>query len=194
MVKVVLAGESGVGKTSLVTRFLNNMYTDQRFSTRDGACHDAKVEVDGAVVEMAIWDTAGQEEFRSMVRTYYRGAHACLLCTTLDVLAKLPGWYKTLQEAEERAKIVLVFTKSDMYTDDQVERAWDKLQEMKDKGELNFEEVIVTSAKMNLGVEEAFVTVAKHAITVNIEEEVVGLDLSGVIKGGKKPKPSCCKK
>ncbi|KAG8681980.1 hypothetical protein FRC09_017111, partial [Ceratobasidium sp. 395] len=76
--KVVIMGSSGVGKTSLVTRYVEERFA-QTTTTTGAFFHSKKVTVDGTKVRLQIWDTAGQERFRSMAPMYYRGASAAIL-------------------------------------------------------------------------------------------------------------------
>jgi GTPase SAR1 family protein len=82
--KVVVVGDSGVGKTALLLRFVCDSYYDAGVSGTIGGTFLAKsLDVDGAGVNLKIWDTAGQERFRSVIRMYYRGAGAAILCCDL---------------------------------------------------------------------------------------------------------------
>lgn len=79
LTKILLVGESGVGKTSLMMRFNNHEFVSN-YITTIGIDFQAKVmEIDGCRVKVQIWDTAGQERFRSITKSYYRGSHAILL-------------------------------------------------------------------------------------------------------------------
>ncbi|KAG9094360.1 hypothetical protein FRC06_010885 [Ceratobasidium sp. 370] len=77
--KVVIMGSAGVGKTSLVTRYVEERFAPQTTTTTGAFFHSKKVTVDGTKVRLQIWDTAGQERFRSMAPMYYRGASAAIL-------------------------------------------------------------------------------------------------------------------
>ena len=76
--KVVLAGQSGVGKTSIVCLF-NNCDNSNASPTIGVAFHRRKISDRNGIVEMDIWDTAGQEKFKSLTTAYYKGADAILL-------------------------------------------------------------------------------------------------------------------
>lgn len=78
--KIVLVGNSGVGKTALVLRFVQDTYRDDYPGTIGGSYLAKQITVDSVPFNLQIWDTAGQERFRSMVRIYYRGASAAILC------------------------------------------------------------------------------------------------------------------
>ena len=80
--KIVLIGNSGVGKTALVLRFVQDTYLDDYPGTIGGSYLAKKITVDSVPLTLQIWDTAGQERFHAMLPLYYRGAdgRSCLLC------------------------------------------------------------------------------------------------------------------
>ncbi|KAF8851491.1 putative ras-like GTP-binding protein [Acephala macrosclerotiorum] len=84
--KIVVLGSQGVGKTSLVHRYVKNQFSPASTTSTVGASFLTKRVVDedsDTVVRLQIWDTAGQERFRSISRLYYRGANACILCYSI---------------------------------------------------------------------------------------------------------------
>ena len=80
--KVVLLGESGVGKTCIIARFINNTFEENLISTT-GASYAGKTmtfdEYDGKSIRFEIWDTAGQEKYRSLTKIFYKDATAAIL-------------------------------------------------------------------------------------------------------------------
>ena len=90
--KVILLGDSAVGKSKLVERFLMGDYHPRQLSTYALTLFRYHAEVDGKKVEVDFWDTAGQERFSAMHPSYYFGAHVCILC--FDVTRK--ATYKNL--------------------------------------------------------------------------------------------------
>ena len=85
-IKIVLAGESSVGKTCVVERVLKNEFVDDQSSTLGALYSTLESEIDGKNVIYQIWDTAGQEKYRSLIPSYTRGASIILL--TFDVTNK----------------------------------------------------------------------------------------------------------
>ena len=77
--KVLLIGDSGVGKSSLLLRFADDTYTDCYISTIGVDFKIKTVELDGETVKLQLWDTAGQERFKTITSNYYRGAHGFIL-------------------------------------------------------------------------------------------------------------------
>jgi Rab-like protein 2 len=116
-VKIILLGDSAVGKSKLVERFLMDDYVPRQLSTFALTVFRHKGEVDGKTVEVDFWDTAGQERFASMHPSYYHRAHACIL--VFDVTRKvtyknLNLWYKELQQYRKGIPTVVVANKVDV--------------------------------------------------------------------------------
>lgn len=82
--KIIIAGSSGVGKSSLLHRFVDNIYSENLLSTIGVDFKFKTLEIRGKKVKMQIWDTAGSEAFRSIVSAYYRGANAVVLVYAID--------------------------------------------------------------------------------------------------------------
>ena len=77
--KVIILGDSGVGKTSLMNQFVNKKFSNQYKATIGADFLTKEVMVDDRLVTMQIWDTAGQERFQSLGVAFYRGADSCVL-------------------------------------------------------------------------------------------------------------------
>ncbi|RMZ81880.1 hypothetical protein DV738_g1976, partial [Chaetothyriales sp. CBS 135597] len=127
--KLVVLGAQGVGKTSLVSRYINpTVPLSKNVQSTIGASFVTKKIIDpdtSTVVRLQIWDTAGQERFRSISRLYYRGAHACLLCydvTNEQSFEEMKGWLSEMKESgDSRADepiIHIVGTKTDIVAED----------------------------------------------------------------------------
>ncbi|XP_028916865.1 rab-like protein 2A isoform X2 [Ornithorhynchus anatinus] len=115
-VKIICLGDSAVGKSKLMERFLLDGFQPQQLSTFALTLYKYTATVDGKTVLVDFWDTAGQERFRSLHASYYHKAHACIM--VFDVQRKvtyknLGGWYKELREFRPEIPCVLVANKID---------------------------------------------------------------------------------
>ncbi|KAF8925117.1 Ras- protein ric2 [Dissophora ornata] len=117
--KIVLIGESGVGKTNILSRFTQNEFTLESKSTIGIEFATAKsIEIDGKIIKAQIWDTAGQERYRAITAAFYRGAVGALLVydiSRLKTFQSLERWLSELREhADVNMVIMLVGNKSDL--------------------------------------------------------------------------------
>eukprot|EP00126_Sphaerothecum_destruens_P000085 Sdes_comp10104_c0_seq1m1708 len=80
LLKVIILGDSGVGKTSLMSRFVNDRFTSQYKATIGADFLSKEIMIGDRLVTLQIWDTAGQERFQSLGVAFYRGADCCVLC------------------------------------------------------------------------------------------------------------------
>ncbi|KAI9704536.1 MAG: hypothetical protein M1820_005610 [Bogoriella megaspora] len=127
--KIVVLGSQGVGKTSLVHRYVKNAFTPPTTTSTIGASFLTKRVVDidtSTVVRLQIWDTAGQERFRSISKLYYRGANAAVLCydiTDADSFAEMGRWLLELKKnLGDDVILHIVGTKSDVVAEDPTKR------------------------------------------------------------------------
>ncbi len=81
---MIIAGSSGVGKSCLLLRFVDNVFSNNTISTIGVDFKFKTLDINGTTVKMQIWDTAGSENFRSIVSAYYRGANAVVLVYKID--------------------------------------------------------------------------------------------------------------
>merc|ERR1711981_545781 len=158
--KLVLLGDSAVGKSSLVLRFVRGQFFEYQESTIGAAFLTQNVSLNDSTVKFEIWDTAGQERYHSLAPMYYRGAAAAVVVydiTNSDSFARAKSWVKELQrQGSPNIVIALAGNKCDLATKRKVE-ASEATEYAKDNG-LFFME---TSAKTALNVEELFKAIAK---------------------------------
>ncbi|GAM40502.1 hypothetical protein TCE0_039r12900 [Talaromyces pinophilus] len=163
--KLVLLGESAVGKSSLVLRFVKDQFDDYRESTIGAAFLTQTISLDeNTTVKFEIWDTAGQERYKSLAPMYYRNANCAVVVydiTQSASLDKAKSWVKELQrQANENIIIALAGNKLDLVTENPDKRAIataDAEAYAKEAGLLFFE----TSAKTTTNVKELFTAIAK---------------------------------
>ncbi|XP_041473861.1 ras-related protein Rab-37-like [Lytechinus variegatus] len=159
--KVMLIGDSGVGKTCLLVRFKDGAFLSGSFISTVGIDFRNKVvDIDGAKVKLQIWDTAGQERFRSVTHAYYRDAHALLLLfdvTNRQSFENIRAWVGEIHEyANDDVVVMLLGNKADMTSERAVKR-----EEAEKLGRDNSIPYMETSAKTGLNVDLAFIAVAK---------------------------------
>jgi len=116
--KVVLIGDSGVGKSNLLSRFTRNEFNMESKSTIGVEFATRSLNVDGKNIKAQIWDTAGQERYRAITSAYYRGAVGALLVYDISkhgTYTNVTRWLKELRDhADANIVIMLVGNKSDL--------------------------------------------------------------------------------
>ncbi|XP_022096472.1 ras and EF-hand domain-containing protein homolog isoform X2 [Acanthaster planci] len=115
--KVVMCGDSGVGKTSFLQRFCHNTFSDNPQVTIEIGFHMKSLVLDNSVVSLQIWDTAGQERFRSIPHAYFRKADGVLLLYDLSCeksFLSVKSWIASIREVDDAATIMLVGHKEDL--------------------------------------------------------------------------------
>ncbi|GAA5959698.1 hypothetical protein JCM8115_001301 [Rhodotorula mucilaginosa] len=159
--KLLLIGDSGVGKSCLLLRFADDTYTESYISTIGVDFKIRTIELEGKTVKLQIWDTAGQERFRTITSSYYRGAHGIIVVydvTDQDTFSNVKQWLQEIDRyACEGVNKLLVGNKSDLTTKKVVDYAVAK--EFADQIGVS---LLETSAKNATNVEQAFLTMAKQ--------------------------------
>ncbi|KAK6945520.1 Small GTPase [Dillenia turbinata] len=156
--KVVLIGDSGVGKSNLLSRFTRNEFCLESKSTIGVEFATRTLQVEGRTVKAQIWDTAGQERYRAITSAYYRGALGALLVydvTKPTTFENVSRWLKELRDhADSNIVIMLIGNKTDLKHLRAV--ATEDAQGFAEKEGLSF---IETSALEATNVEKAFQTI-----------------------------------
>lgn len=159
LIKLLLIGDSGVGKSCLLLRFSDDCFTPS-FITTIGIDFKIKtIDLDGKRIKLQIWDTAGQERFRTITTAYYRGAMGILLVydvTDDQSFQNIRNWIRNIeQHAADNVNKILIGNKADMESEKDVDYA--RGQALAQEYEIKFFE---TSAKTNQNVVEAFEAIA----------------------------------
>lgn len=188
--KLVLLGESAVGKSSLVLRFVKGQFHEYQESTIGAAFLTQTVCLDDTTVKFEIWDTAGQERYHSLAPMYYRGAQAAIVVydvTSTDTFARAKTWVKELQrQANPNIVIALAGNKADLASKRTVDQ--EEASQYADDNGLLFME---TSAKTAKNVNEIFLAIAKKLPKNDQRQGAQGgtVSVSKESEGGKK---GCC--
>jgi len=163
--KVVLIGDSGVGKSNLLSRFTRNEFNLESKSTIGVEFATKSILVDGKTIKAQIWDTAGQERYRAITSAYYRGAVGALLVYDISkalTFENVERWLKELRDhAENNIVIMLVGNKSDLKHKRAV--ATEDAMSFAERNNLAF---IETSALDATGVDEAFRTILTGSLSL----------------------------
>lgn len=119
IMKVIVVGNGMVGKSSMITRFAQNVYTDEYKKTLgcDFLEKDYFIKSSGEEIKFNIWDTAGQEEYDALTKKYYRGAQACILAFSTTDRASfddLTKWRKKVEDQCGKIPMIIVQTKIDL--------------------------------------------------------------------------------
>ncbi|GLT68912.1 hypothetical protein SLA2020_411050 [Shorea laevis] len=170
MLKVIVLGDSGVGKTSLMNQYVHKKFNQQYKATIGADFVTKELHIDDMLVTLQIWDTAGQERFQSLGSAFYRGADCCVLVfdvNTLKTFNTLNNWRKEFLKQADASDpntfpFVLIGNKIDKdggrsrVVSERKAREW-----CASMGNIPYFE---TSAKEDYNVDDAFLGVAKSAL------------------------------
>uniref|UniRef100_A0A8C4R442 small monomeric GTPase n=1 Tax=Eptatretus burgeri TaxID=7764 RepID=A0A8C4R442_EPTBU len=202
--KVVLIGDSGVGKSNLLSRFTRNEFNLESKSTIGVEFATRSIQVDGKIVKAQIWDTAGQERYRAITAAYYRGAVGALLVYDIakhQTYENVELWLKELRDhADSNIVIMLVGNKSDLRHLRAV--TTEEARTFAEKHDLSF---IETSALDSTNVESAFINILTEIYRIVSQRQILDQGMQQTLPGGsvvpidpttpdtnKSNRPSCC--
>ena len=157
-----MLGSFAVGKTSLVQRFVNSIFSD-KYQTTIGVKIDQKtVSVNDVEVNLLLWDIHGEDDYQKVNPTYLMGSSGCFIVIDGTRSASLEIGNELIKMAKKtapKAAIIIIINKSDLRDD------WDITDEDIEQYRKQGYEVIITSAKTNESVDSAFTTIAR--LTLN---------------------------
>lgn len=185
LLKIIILGDSGVGKTSIMNRYVNKKFSSQYKATIGADFVTKDVVVDDRLVTMQIWDTAGQERFQSLGVAFYRGADCCVLVydvTAPTTFKSLDSWrdeflIQASPRDPENFPFIVIGNKIDQESravSAKRAQAW-----CQSKNNLPYFE---TSAKEAINVESAFITVARNGLAQESDVDLFRNDFPDQIR------------
>ncbi|XP_017776483.1 PREDICTED: ras-related protein Rab-31-like isoform X2 [Nicrophorus vespilloides] len=171
--KLVILGDGGVGKTSLITRYTQKAFNLNISSTIGASFFTCKTNIDNAIVRLQIWDTAGQERFKAMTPMFYRNANAALLVfdiTCLDSFGNMQTWAQQLKGNVVEPMVLCVIGNKIDLSENRVSRE-EALQYANSIGAQYFE----CSAKEDQGIGQVFETISRDLIRLSSDSSVKSL-------------------
>ncbi|KAJ6230759.1 ras-related protein rab11 [Anaeramoeba flamelloides] len=203
--KLVLIGDSGVGKTNLLTRFCRNEFNIGSKMTIGVEFASKTMEIENTTLKAQVWDTAGQEKYRAITNTFYRGAKGALLVysvTERQSFINLKNWLTELRENSPKdITVMLIGNKIDLA--DNREVLTHEGTNFAEENNLNF---IETSAKDATNVEYAFLSILTDIFEKDKKKEIIStenvktvsssgqirLEENVILKNEQEKKSGCC--
>ena len=188
--KVLLLGDSTVGKTCFLMRYTDKSFQEAHMSTigLDYRLKNMQLK-NGKNIKLQIWDTAGQDRFRAITKNYYKGAHGILLIydiTSIQTYENVKNWIAQIrEEASPHIVIYIIGNKIDMVEERKIKT--EEGQKLANEFHLQFYE---TSAKTGENVNETF-----ESLVNKIDEvysQIEANNRANKLSGGKKKKNGCC--
>ncbi|KAH3674670.1 hypothetical protein WICMUC_003086 [Wickerhamomyces mucosus] len=193
ILKLLLVGDSGVGKSCLLLRFVEDKFNPSFITTIGIDFKIRTIEIDGKRIKLQVWDTAGQERFRTITTAYYRGATGIILVydvTDSRTFENIKNWFQTVnQHANDDTQLILVGNKND--ETDLRSVSYEEGENLSKELGIPFLEA---SAKTNDNVEKLFFELAKIILEKNKNNEsLTGKGNGGVnVNGSNSTKQSNC--
>ncbi|KAI6657449.1 Ras-related protein Rab-7a [Oopsacas minuta] len=194
LLKVIILGDSGVGKTSLMNQYVKKKFTNKYKATIGADFLNKEVMIDDRLVTLQIWDTAGQERFQSLGVAFYRGADCCVLVydvTQPNSFKNLESWrddflIQASPRYPEKLPFVVLGNKVDLDTRGVPIRRAQAWCDSK-----NNTPYFETSAKEAINVEQAFEAIARNALEQEEANGNIGVTSHVELEHGK-TKSGCC--
>lgn len=157
--KVILVGDMSVGKSSVAIRQCKNMFPGEIQPTIGSSQLYTKIPIEDKVIHMIIWDTAGQEEYNSLIPMYTRNSDcAIIVCSAVNQqsIDNIQKWHRILEESTESPEIIIAVNKIDLL-EDQI----NGMNEIRAKLSKKYQNIFFVSAKTGYSISELFVAAAE---------------------------------
>ncbi|XP_018425997.1 PREDICTED: ras-related protein Rab-19 [Nanorana parkeri] len=165
--KIILIGDSNVGKTCVVQRFQSGVFSDKHQNTIGVDFTVRSLNIEGKKVKVQVWDTAGQERFRTITQSYYRSAHGAIIAydiTRRQTFDSVPHWIHEVERyGAANLMVMLIGNKTDLVENRQI--LFEEACTLAEK--FSMLAVLETSAKEAWNIDEVFLLMAKELIARN---------------------------
>jgi len=159
--KLLIVGDSRVGKSCLLTRFTEAMYTPNSTMTVGIDCKSKKIQVDDSIMKLQIWDTAGQEKYRSITQNFYKNALGVIIVFDLTDRTSFENVKKWIVQIKNNSDLDICMMLAANKCDDELNRVVSKeeIGQFVQEREISWYE---TSAKEDINVQEIFLSIARE--------------------------------
>ena len=169
-IKVILLGNSGVGKTSIINRYVNNVYNSNCETTLGSTYSTREVIKNNVVYKLNLWDTTGQEKYHSITNLFIKGSSIVILVYSIDLLSSFEGlnyWYNSIKENLEGNNYVLavVGSKSDLINEEEEVVSEDEAKNFAKERNAIFK--LVSSKEDPVGINNLFDMLLDELIKMN---------------------------
>ena len=178
--KLIIIGDSGVGKSSVLSQYVDQTFINSHISTIGVDFKITNVNIGDKIAKLQIWDTAGQERFRTITTSYYRGAHGIILVydvTNRESFDNIVNWVDNIERYSKNPRLILIGNKTDLPNKRVV--SYEEALDYSNSLGLSFLE---TSAKNNLNIEDIFTKLVHDIYDNNIKNKILkGMEKSVLI-------------
>ena len=170
--KIIIIGNSNVGKTSLIHRFIDNKYNEKHLATLGCNFHMKTISINEKIIKIQIWDTAGMEKYQSITKSYYRGAQACLIVfdiTNRESFDSIGNWienFNNFSNPNIEKIIILIGNKCDLGIDRKI-----NFEEAENFSRVNNLFYYETSAKEDININEVFHFLGNELLKINFQNK-----------------------
>ena len=169
--KLLILGDSDVGKTSLLLKYIDNYFPESHLATIGVEFKTKDVECKGYKIHLQLWDTAGQERFRSITKSYFRNANGVIFVydiTNKNTFKNLKDWVRDSEANDSGFKRIILGNKFDLQNKRQV-----NFQEAKEWADKKQIEIMEVSAKLGTNVNKAIMRFAEICLENKTNEEIM---------------------
>ena len=192
-ISIIMVGDTSVGKSTLMKKFVSGQFSDSLAPTLGIELYKKEITIDEKQYLYRIWDTCGQERFRSLSKTYFRNSDGIMLLFDLNSsnsFENLNSWFFSIKECGcEDIPLILVGTKCDLYCNVSEEAITNFVEQNK-----VIQKYFKCSAKDNIGIDEPFIELGKLVIKLihpkNSSNSKIKIKKSKTME--EKPKKKCC--